>query len=209
MALSHRLGICLSLAIILGVVAAKDVKSLFLDPEFLGDDPSDLKCTQSYPANNCEFWVDGIAETDLAYQGYHQRTLMVQYRVQKPSPHPNNDTVIAQILRVQNNSDGTTFQTLSYAKYNPDQTLFQNAFIFQSGLAPNFSPNLTVIDMTFVMKRLWVDPNVCLTLTNAGKPFSMEETFQPPLYTQWIGRVKLNWANQNVAIFNQKHACGH
>ena len=74
----------------------------------------DFNCEKIYLANNCEFWVEGIATTYFDRNGFFQRQLYAQVIVaDKPKDVPTPTPLIVSSLLVKNLTDNTYFETFS------------------------------------------------------------------------------------------------
>jgi hypothetical protein len=173
-----------------------------------------LGCRESYAANNCEFWVDGVARTKVSYQGWVEVGLHAEI-VTRTSDAPA-ELVVGQVVRAQSlnttSADGdnnsTTRELFTRGKFDRTAGRWLMDTVCQRGRpAENImSPDLEPETLAYVMKR--VKGSVCLWLTDAGGvPFGVETTFVPPVFPEWVGRKEYVWANQRVAVFNQKQAC--
>ncbi len=167
-----------------------------------------LNCTKSYPANSCEFWVDGAAKTIVAYQGFYQKTLYSEIKVNKPSDDEEL-FVVGQWLFVFNHTDNSTFIATQYADFSGNGT-WEIDFLYEQrqGNSVTLSPHYEVFKFSYFMQHQ--PSGVCFWLTDAGQvPFVLQYSFQLPVYPIHVGRMEFNWANQEVSLFNQKHVCTH
>jgi len=97
----------------------------------------------------------------------------------------------------------------SHSQENNKTWEWDVSFLYQASSVPYVvGLNLEVQAFLFLLQRPWRDNSTCLALTDVGGNFfKMAATFTPPLYDQYIGPELYEWANQNVPVFNQKHAC--
>jgi len=101
--------LCCLLAIALSCVVAEATKL-----PFEAEMAKEFNCEKIYLANNCEFWVEGIATTYFDRNGFFQRQLYAQVIVaDKPKDVPAPTPLIASSLLVKNLTNNTYFETFS------------------------------------------------------------------------------------------------
>jgi hypothetical protein len=166
---------------------------------------------QNFHANNCEFLVDGVAQVYQYNQGWFRRTLHAELIVSDESIQK-----VGMWVKYRNSSTGSIHESISESTEQPLLlSPVSNAsktveFAFE-GSGNSSSENARfyyeVLSFAFfgerddgaIRTRLWISDN--------GQNFSLPSTFTEPTYTNSIGRGSVNWANQNVDVFHQKHAC--
>jgi len=164
-----------------------------------------LGCRQSYRANNCEFWVDGVAQTKVGYQGWSEAGLHTELKVNKDITDLFD---LFQVILYQNSTTNKTTGFSLRASFEQNrqvwviETVYKTVVPDQRTVWPNMDPQY----MTYVMKRR--TDKVCLWLSEpTEEAFSLEAVFKPPLYPLQAGRKQMVWANQQVALFDQKRSC--
>ena len=170
----------------------------------------------NFNANNCEFFVDGIASIYTYNQAWSRRILHSEIVAINPAIQR-----MGQWIRYRDTATGDTLTTEVFASRDtsfvflaPNKWAID--FPYSGANFPNPGDNsprsfaLDIIDFAFFAEvsvsnggtiRLWISDN--------GNNFSFDETFSPPTYISGLGRGSITWTSQNRNAFHQKEKCDH
>jgi hypothetical protein len=161
-------------------------------------------------ANNCEFYVDGVASIYLYNMAWSRRVLHSEVIALDPNIErlgqwiryrdtASNEIHTTEVMA----SQSTSFVFLSPEKWSIDfeyaGTNFQN-----SGSPFSFE----IVDFAFFAEKANDRGETLRTwISNEGHNFTFGNVFAPPTYTSSLGRGSIVWTDQNKSVFNQKRSC--
>lgn len=168
----------------------------------------------SFNANNCEFFIDGVASIYSYNMAWSRRVLHSEIVAQDPTisrfgqwiryrDTATGQEKITEIFASQNSN----FIFLSPTKWAID---FEYAGTSASHPGPGGAASFAydIIDFAyFAESQNSVGTPIRLWISNQGQNFSFDETFSQPTYTAGLGRGSLTWSDQSKKVFSQKRAC--
>jgi hypothetical protein len=166
--------------------------------------------TQNFSANNCEFFVDGLATVYQYNQAWYRRSLHAEVLIQDPTLN-----AAGMWIQYRDLATGTVHETTVKSEEQPllnplGRTATAIEFAYEGNsvsgaLSNRFS--YEIIQFAFFAEREEAGTSTRFWISDGGKNFSLPSAFSEPTYTNSLGRGSVTWTNQNVAVFHQKQMC--
>ncbi len=161
-------------------------------------------------ANNCEFYVDGVASLYLYNMAWSRRIMHSEVVALDP-----NIEHLGQWIRYRDTATGdvhttevaasqdTSFVYLSPEKWAIDFE-YSGTNFSNSGSLFHFD----ILDFAFFAEKTNERGETLRTwISNDGYNFSFSNVFAPPTHTSGLGRGSIVWSDQKKSVFNQKRSC--
>jgi hypothetical protein len=165
-------------------------------------------------ANNCEFYVDGIASIysyNMAWSRYvlHSEIVPLDPYIERFGQwirHKNKDTgeiAVTEIIA----TPGTPFVHTEPGRWSLDfEYKGTNSSTPNSNIPNHFE--FEILEFAYFAEKSDTSGNtVRLWVSDSGKNFSFRDTFSAPTYEMGRGRGYLVWTDQRKAPFHQKQNC--
>lgn len=151
-------------------------------------------------ADNCEFYVDGIAESYSYVSGYHQYKMWVELVSLRP------EQSLGGWVRYRDRESGivgeVAIQALAAAN---------NRWLWEfdiEGVVSEAHFARDILEFAFYSDSKGPnDESVRSWISNRGRNFSWKETLTEPTYVVRDGQTEKRWADSRARVFDQKRVC--
>jgi hypothetical protein len=152
-------------------------------------------------ADNCEFYVDGIAEAYMYFDGRHIYKMSVELVSLRPGQN------LGGWVRFRDRASGIVGEALLEGVPSFNGSKWTLEFDIEGVVVENhFSRDILefaffadTIDANNELVRSWI--------SNRGRNYSWKETMTEPTYVIRDGQTEMRWADFRAKVFDQKRVC--
>jgi hypothetical protein len=174
---------------------------------------------EEHNANNCEFYVDGFAETYSSYNNMGVWSKAIRTELKVPASQTIKRVIqVGQWVKWNDGSDqivnDNDFRGLLL--YKREYSASDKKWIIEvpfAGVEMNSPSSRNRYDRKIVETAYFIDIErfnqqvVRLWLSNQGKNFRPEEILSENTHNIFRGPSSYKWADQKAQIFDQKYLC--
>ncbi len=156
-------------------------------------------------ADNCEFYVDGVAEAYMYDDGHHIYRMLVELVSLVPSQ------TLGGWVRYRDRESGIVGEAFFAGKPNEDSSRWTAEFDID-GVANGVHFSRDILEFAFFGDGLSRETNrepvpVRYWISNGGRNYSWKAIMAEPTYVVRDGQTEKRWADARAGVFDQKRVC--
>ncbi len=152
-------------------------------------------------ADNCEFFVDGIAETYVYTDGRHLYKMSVELASLRPEQN------LGGWVRYRDRASGIVGEAVLEGVPNSTRSKWTLEFDIE-GVVMETHFSRDILEYAFFADALDANNELVRNwISNRGRNYSWKETMTEPTYVIRDGQTEKRWADARARVFDQKRVC--